>query len=117
MSTSETIVAAATPTGRSALAVIRIDGPMAATIACAAFGRSTAPAARRATTAVWRDLAGNAIDQVVAVLAVAPHSFTGGDSLEITCHGNPLLVRRLVEDCLARGCRAAEPGEFTGNFT
>ena len=65
MSTSETIVAAATPTGRSALAVIRIDGPLAATIACAAFGRNTAPAARRATTAVWRDLAGNAIDQVV----------------------------------------------------
>jgi len=113
MSNSETIVAAATPTGRSALAVIRIDGPLAATIACAAFGRNTAPAARRATTAVWRDLAGAPIDQVVAVLAIAPHSFTGNDSLEVTCHGNPLLVRRLVEDCLARGCRSAEPGEFT----
>ena len=113
MSNSETIVAAATPTGRSALAVIRIDGPLAATIACAAFGRSTAPAARRATTAVWRDLVGAPVDQVVAVLAIAPHSFTGNDSLEVTCHGNPLLVRRLVEDCLARGCRSAEPGEFT----
>ena len=113
MSNSETIVAAATPTGRSALAVIRIDGPLAATIACAAFGRSTTPAARRATTAVWRDLVGAPVDQVVAVLAIAPHSFTGNDSLEVTCHGNPLLVRRLVEDCLARGCRSAEPGEFT----
>ena len=113
MSTSETIVAAATPAGRSALAVIRVDGPLAPVIACAAFGRSAAPAARRATTAIWRDRAGQPIDQVVAVLAVAPHSFTGGDALEVTCHGNPLLVRRLVEDCLARGCRAAEPGEFT----
>jgi tRNA modification GTPase len=113
MSTSETIVAAATPTGRSALAVIRIDGPLAATIAQEAFGRGTPPAARRATTAIWRDRAGVAIDQVVAVLAVAPRSFTGGDALEVTCHGNPLLVRRIVEDCLARGCRSAEPGEFT----
>ena len=113
MSTTETIVAAATPTGRSALAVLRIDGPLAPAIAQAAFGRNAPPAARQATTAIWRDLAGAPIDQVVAVLAVAPRSFTGGDSLEVTCHGNPLLVRRLVEDCLARGCRAAEPGEFT----
>ncbi len=113
MSTTETIVAVATPAGRSALAVLRVDGPLAAEIARAACGRATPPTAKRATVAVWRDVAGDPIDQVVVVLSRAPSSFTGGDSLEITCHGNPLLARRLAEDCLARGCRAAEPGEFT----
>jgi len=113
MSTTETIVAAATPAGRSALAVLRIDGPLAPTIAREAFGRAAPPTDRRATVGIWRDLAGQPIDQVVAVLSRAPHSFTGGEALEVTCHGNPLLARRIAEDCLARGCRAAEPGEFT----
>ena len=113
MSTSETIVAAATPAGRSALALIRVDGPLAPEIARAALGRAAAPAEKQATVGIWRDIAGAALDQVVVSLAVAPRSFTAGDSLEVTCHGNPLLARRLVEDCLARGCRAAEPGEFT----
>ena len=113
MSAHETIVAAATPAGRSALAVVRVDGPLAATIAREALGRAEPPAEKTSTVGIWRDRAGEPVDQVVAVLARAGRSFTGGDSLEITCHGNPLLVRRLTEDCLARGARLAEPGEFT----
>jgi tRNA modification GTPase len=113
MSELETIVAAATPTGRSALAVVRVDGPLAAGIATAALRRSAAPAEKTSTLGIWRDLSGEAVDQVVVVLWRAGRSFTGGDSLEITCHGNPLLVRRLTADCLARGARLAEPGEFT----
>ena len=113
MSTTETIVAAATPTGRSALAVLRLDGPLAASIAVAALNRTTPLVARQSMTAHWHALNGAAIDQVVAVYFAGPRSFTGSDSLELTCHGNPLLIRRLLADCLARGCRAAEPGEFT----
>ena len=113
MSSAETIVAAATPSGRSALAVIRVDGPLAGPIALAALRRKNPLAERRATPAIWQDLAGEPVDQVVAVLWHAGKSFTGNDSLEITCHGNPLLVRRLTADCLARGARLAEPGEFT----
>lgn len=113
MSSAETIVAAATPSGRSALAVIRVDGPLAGPIALAALRRKTPLAERRATPAIWQDVQGEPVDQVVAVLWHAGKSFTGNDSLEITCHGNPLLVRRLTADCLARGARAAEPGEFT----
>ena len=113
MSVSETIVAAATPAGRSALAIVRVDGPLAATIATAALGRKSPPAEKTSTLGIWRDQAGSPIDQVVAVLWSAGRSFTGNDSLEITCHGNPLLVRRITEDCLARGGRLAEPGEFT----
>ena len=113
MSVSETIVAAATPAGRSALAIVRVDGALAATIATAALGRKSPPAEKTSTLGIWRDQAGAPIDQVVAVLWSAGRSFTGNDSLEITCHGNPLLVRRITEDCLARGGRLAEPGEFT----
>ncbi len=113
MSVTETIVAAATPAGRSALAIVRVDGPLAATIATAALGRKSPPAEKTSTLGIWRDQAGAPIDQVVAVLWSAGRSFTGNDSLEVTCHGNPLLVRRITEDCLARGGRLAEPGEFT----
>ena len=113
MSATETIVAAATPAGRAALAIVRVDGPLAATIAAAALGRKAPPAEKTSTLGIWRDQAGSPIDQVVAVLWSAGRSFTGNDSLEVTCHGNPLLVRRITEDCLARGGRLAEPGEFT----
>lgn len=113
MSVTETIVAAATPAGRSALAIVRVDGPLAATIATAALGRKSPPAEKTSSLGIWRDQAGEPIDQVVVVLWSAGRSFTGNDSLEITCHGNPLLVRRITEDCLARGGRLAEPGEFT----
>ncbi len=113
MPVTETIVAAATPAGRSALAIVRVDGPLAAAIATAALGRKSPPAEKTSTLGIWRDQAGSPIDQVVAVLCSAGRSFTGNDSLEITCHGNPLLVRRITEDCLARGGRLAEPGEFT----
>ena len=113
MSAPDTIVAAATPAGRSALAIVRVDGPLAATIAQEALRRRTPLAEKTSTLGLWRDRDGALIDQIVAVRWHAGRSFTGNDSLEITCHGNPLLVRRLTEDCLARGARLAEPGEFT----
>ncbi|MEY4389264.1 MAG: hypothetical protein RLZZ432_983, partial [Chloroflexota bacterium] len=113
MPAPDTIVAAATPAGRSALAIVRVDGPLAATIARDALRRRTPLAEKTSTLGIWRDLAGEPVDQVVAVLWTAGRSFTGNDSLEITGHGNPLLVRRIAEDCLARGARLAEPGEFT----
>lgn len=113
MSSFETIVAASTPAGRSALAVIRVDGPLVREIAHDALKRKTNLLERKATLGIWCDKSGEPIDQIVAVLWHSPHSFTGQDTLEITCHGNPLLVHRLIEDCFARGCRSAEPGEFT----
>jgi tRNA modification GTPase len=113
MPASDTIVAAATPAGRSALALVRVDGPLAPVIAQAALQRRTPLDERVSTLGLWRDQAGEPIDQVVAVRWAAGRSFTGNDSLEVACHGNPLLVRRLTEDCLARGARLAEPGEFT----
>jgi tRNA modification GTPase len=53
------------------------------------------------------------LDEVVVTGFFAPHSYTGEDVVEISCHGSPVILRYLVECCLARGARAAEPGEFT----
>lgn len=82
-------------------------------MAAAALGRSSPPGARRATLGIWSDLTGRAVDQVVVTVLAAGASSTGNAGAEIACHGNPRLVRALVEDCVARGARLAEPGEFT----
>jgi tRNA modification GTPase len=62
---------------------------------------------------LWRSVDGTVIDQVIVTCHAHGASHTGNSAAEITCHGNPLLVRRIVEDCLTRGARMAEPGEFT----
>ena len=53
------------------------------------------------------------MDDVVATLFVAPHSYTGEDALEISFHGSPFIAQKILSDLFARGCRPARPGEFT----
>jgi tRNA modification GTPase len=103
----DTIVAPATAPGRSALAIVRIDGPDAVSI-LTALSRSAAPPPRAATLTRL-----DGIDECIAIRYEAPHSFTGNDLVELTLHGNPLLVERVVEECVRLGARMAEPGEFT----
>jgi tRNA modification GTPase len=107
----DTIAAPATPAGTSALALIRISGPDTRAVAAGALG--VAPLPRVATHGDYRDLGGTVVDDVVATLFVAPHSYTGDDSLEISCHGSPFIVQKILADLLSRGCRPAGPGEFT----
>ncbi|MDR1816680.1 MAG: tRNA uridine-5-carboxymethylaminomethyl(34) synthesis GTPase MnmE [Puniceicoccales bacterium] len=111
--TADTIVAPATPPGEGALALVRLSGPLCAAIARDALGRREPPVPRRATLGLWRDTAGTVIDQCVVTLHAAGASYTGEPALEITCHGNPLIVAALLRDCRARGCRDATGGEFT----
>lgn len=107
----DTIAALATPTGTSALAVLRISGPDTEKIAATLAG--TVPPPRQATRVDYRDRSGQLVDDVLVTFFRAPASYTGEDVLEISCHGNPFIAQRLLEDLLARGCRAAHPGEFT----
>ncbi len=115
MPLGETIAAAATPAGESALAIIRASGPLAPTLAAAVLGRPNdeAPPPRQATFGRYHAQAGESLDQIVLTFYAAPASSTGEDLVEIACHGNPLMVRRILEDLFARGCRPAQPGEFT----
>jgi tRNA modification GTPase len=109
----DTIVALATPAGTAAIAVVRASGPACAALAREIFGYSAPPPLRVAQHADYRDRAGALVDDVLATFFQAPNSYTGEDSLEISCHGNPFIAQKILADLLARGCRSAEPGEFT----
>ncbi len=110
---ADTFAALATPAGESALAVIRINGSAVPALSAALTGRSQPLPARRAVHSRLFDQSGRVVDDCVFLFYASPASPTGGDVLEITCHGNPLIVRRILDDLLARGVRDAEPGEFT----
>jgi len=104
----------ATPVGTSAIALLRVSGPLAAEIAQTLLaGGSPALLPRMATRADYRDRNGALLDDVLLTLFRAPASYTGEDVLEISCHGNPFIAQKILEDLIARGCRHAEPGEFT----
>jgi tRNA modification GTPase len=115
MPAEDTIVAIATPPGRGGIGVVRLSGSRALAIAA---GLLQLPASRlEAQRAKLCDFAEpeshRVLDQVVVTCFRAPHSYTAEDVVEISCHGAPVILNYLVELCLERGARAAEPGEFT----
>ena len=112
----DTIVAVATPPGRGGLGVVRLSGPRAATIAGTLLGRSEPLRPRHATLTriLDRSAASPApVDQVVATAFPQPASYTGDDVVEISAHGSPVLLERIVALARGAGARLAEPGEFT----
>lgn len=110
MPSPETIIALSTPPGSSALAVLRLSGPRAHDIVRNLTPSLPAPQSIR--YAPLQDDQGW-IDDVVLTAWKNPHSFTGEDTIEISCHGNMLIVDRILRACLQAGARQAEPGEFT----
>lgn len=113
MPNAETIVALSTPAGESAIALIRLSGPACPKIGQSASGRAKPLRKRYAHFAAYHDLDGNVLDDCVMTEYAEGQSFTGEAMLEIAPHGNPLIVQKIMTDLLARGCRPAEPGEFT----
>ena len=111
--TNDTIVALATPRGRGGIGVVRISGPAAAAIAAALLPASPPLESRHATLATAVAADGAPIDEVVATSFPAPHSYTGQHVVELSGHGNPLVLDRIVAAAVGAGARLAEPGEFT----
>lgn len=111
----ETICSVSTAPGVGAIAVIRIAGQRALPIANQLFKEKAnfmgMPANRACFAEVFDE--GQLVDQVVFVKFCAPHSYDGEDMVEISCHGSQYIQRKLLEMLLQRGCRLAEPGEFT----
>jgi tRNA modification GTPase len=108
-----TVVALSTPRGRGALAVIRLSGPQAIAIA-QRMARVGDFESRHATLVTLKSASGDEVlDQVLLTCFPAPHSLTGEDVVEISCHGSPAIVRRLVDATLELGAVLAAPGEFT----
>jgi tRNA modification GTPase len=112
---SDTIAAIATARGRAALAIIRVSGPEALSIAAACFRGADLRQAESHTAHFGHAVApdGADIDQVVATVFRAPTSSTGEDVVEITCHGGDLAPHLVLNSLVARGARLAAPGEFT----
>ena len=111
---TDTIVAAATPPGPGALAVVRVSGPGAFSIRRALAPHLRDPDARRALLAGLHDPeTGELLDRGIVTSYPAPASYTGEDMVEISCHGGYLVPGLLVEHALEAGARMAEPGEFT----
>ncbi|MDR1595957.1 MAG: tRNA uridine-5-carboxymethylaminomethyl(34) synthesis GTPase MnmE [Puniceicoccales bacterium] len=107
-----TIVALATPRGASAVAVVRISGDLCVSL----FGILSKKSDFFPKTfyrASYVSIDGKVIDDVLAVFFANPNSYTGEDAIEVYCHGNMLIVEKILEDLCLRGCRLAEPGEFT----
>jgi len=114
-STSDTIVAIATPPGRGGIGVIRISGPDAAALANKLIGRDHPLKPRHATFATLSIGARHQPkgDHVVLTYFVAPASYTGEDVVEISAHGSPVVLGAILRAAIAGGARLAEPGEFT----
>ena len=115
---SELIAAISTPPVPSAIGVLRLSGPGAAACADRVFrARSGRPLTqtpdRQLVYGSLLDRAGNVIDQVLATVSRAPHSYTGEDTAELQCHGAPVVLSMALEALYAAGARPARPGEFT----
>jgi tRNA modification GTPase len=113
VSSEDTIVAISTPMGRSGIGIVRLSGSQAENIGNQ-FLKLHAPLAHQhASVGQWKDQNGDVVDDVVATFFRAPHSYTGEDLLEISAHGNPLILNRIVCLVQSAGARIANPGEFT----
>jgi tRNA modification GTPase len=112
---ASTIAALATARGTAALAVIRVSGPEAAPIVASRFADGAlADAAGRTVWVGWlRDNDGRRVDQVVCVVWRGPHSSTGEDVVEVTCHGGDTVAQAVLRALYDAGARPAAPGEFT----
>jgi tRNA modification GTPase len=106
----DTIAAVATPPGRGAIAIVRISGAEAVTIAHALTGE--APSERQAKLCSFSNQAGEPVDQGLVLFFPGPRSFTGEDVVELHGHGGTIVTETLLAAVLAHGARPAEPGEF-----
>lgn len=129
MNLDDTIVAVATPQGRGGIGVVRVAGPRARRITSpmlrlkhdlepglAVFGElieSGGDGTERGSVRQPRAAVPTRIDEVVVTYFAKPHSYTTDDIVEIAAHGSPVVLRHIVELCVAAGARLAEPGEFT----
>jgi len=109
--TDDTIVAIATPMGRSGLGVVRLSGPASAAIARDLVHRRKPFAARQATFVRLR--AAGVSDDAIVTIFPAPRSYTGEDVVEISVHGSPMVLQSVLREAISKGARLAEPGEFT----
>ena len=115
---NSTIAAIATPPGQGGIAVIRLSGPESYRVAEQVFRPMDSRrkvAGAKGYTAMYGHFVegGEPFDDGVALFYRGPHSYTGEDVVELSCHGGSAVARRLLEACLKAGAAPAGPGEYT----
>lgn len=117
MTQTDTIAAIATPLGAAGLGIIRVSGPMAHEIGQLLFRPARKSCTWQSHHLYHGDIVAadstTLLDEVLVTLMRKPHSFTGEDVLEISCHGNPFILQSVLEQLITLGCRPARPGEFS----
>lgn len=115
MQATDTIVALSTPPGRSGIGVVRLSGKDALPLARIFLHEDHfLPEPNRVTLKTLRNPdSGELLDQSLITYFKSPHSYTGEDVVELSCHGSPTLLLHVVDLLLQHGARAADPGEFT----
>lgn len=113
----DTIVALATPSGAGAIAVIRISGKEAITIGNGIFRsikKKDLLQQKTHTLHLGHIVDGNkTLDEVLVSIFKGPNSYTGENTIEISCHGSTYIQQQIIQLLLRKGCRMADPGEFT----
>src|SRR5260370_31217954 len=109
-----TIVAISTPRGRGALGIGRLSGAEALRITKQIAGKAFEIEARRPTLHTLKDSqTSEIIDQALITYFEAPHSLTGEDVVELSCHGSPIVLRRIIDMALCFGDQLTGPEKFT----
>lgn len=114
----DTIVALATPIGIGAIGVIRLSGSEAISIAQSVFSKNITEQASHTLhfgkiVDKRNESAEIVLDEVVLSIFKGPHSYTGENVIEISCHGSPYIQQKIIELLIEKGCRNAKAGEFT----
>ncbi len=109
LSGKDTIIACSSPPGRGAISIIRLSGDRAFTI----IQKITKNKLKKQISVVKFPLDNDLIEKCVLTIFRSPNSYTGEDIVEISTHGNPLIVEEVIKKCLKLGAKIAKPGEFT----
>src|SRR5512140_3866502 len=113
---TDTIAAIATAAGAGAIGIVRISGSDALTVADKVFRGKVRLIDAPGYTVHFGTFIGpgeEVLDEGLATVFRAPHSYTGEDSVELSCHGGPVVLRSVLEAVFGSGGRPAEAGEFT----
>jgi tRNA modification GTPase len=109
LSGKDTIIACSSPPGRGAISTIRLSGDKAFTI----IQKITKNKLKKQISVAKFPLDNDLIEKCVLTIFRSPNSYTGEDIVEISTHGNPLIVEEVIKKCLKLGAKIAKPGEFT----
>ncbi len=117
MFSDDTIAAISTAPGRGGIGVVRLSGPASLETATSIFhAKSQAQLDQPSRAHLGRVIdpaTSEIVDEVILTFFKSPHSYTGEDVVEISCHGSPIILARVLQLAIDRGARIAEPGEFT----